>query len=399
MKQNYIYLFLFLFIFISTSCDEIEPEVTDKATTGTPRIKSDFDTDLFRSVISAEPADKNVIISPISVITIMQMILVGAGGNSAAEITSAYGDGFTADEILADGKNFYNWIDTRSGSATIELSNAMFYDQNRFDPLQLYTDQLSENFNTERLKGNFAYEEASLKMINEWVNTKTNTRIPTILNSINPDEVMFLVNALYLKADWLEGFDERRTYDRDFTLSDGSVIQTSMMFTDRVFNNYQDENLHVVELPYKDEEVSMYLIKPLKGNVNELISTFSAGEFSSIKEQLKNERLLLTMPRFEVEYKNEQMVDRLKTLGINEIFTSKANLTKMAEQKNLRVTRVIHKTYITVNEKGTEGAAVTVGEIGLTSMPPQVDFDSPFMFIIADKVTNNFLFMGRISNP
>tara|TARA_B110000971_G_scaffold103579_1_gene106541 strand:- start:2813 stop:3289 length:477 start_codon:yes stop_codon:yes gene_type:complete len=155
----------------------------------------------------------------------------------------------------------------------------------------------------------------------------------------------------------------------------------------------------VVELPYKDEEISMYLIKPLKGDVQNLIAEFSASKFNDIKEQLKKNRLMLTMPSFEVEYKNEQMTDRLKGLGIYDIFENNANLTKMAEQKNLKVSRVIHKTYITVDEKGTEGAAVTVGGIVLTSSPPQVDFDSPFMFIIADNVTNNFLFKVRVSNP
>ncbi|MFT6385129.1 MAG: serine protease inhibitor [Bacteroidia bacterium] len=126
---------------------------------------------------------------------------------------------------------------------------------------------------------------------------------------------------------------------------------------------------------------------------------FSASKFNDIKEHLKKNRLMLTMPSFEVEYKNEQMADRLKGLGIYAIFENNANLIKMAEQKNLKVSRVIHKTYITVDKKGREGAAVKVGGIVLTSLPPQVDFDSPFVFIIADNVANNFLFMGRVSNP
>jgi len=343
--------------------------------------------------------DENIVISPVSVSSVLRMILAGADGNSADEIVQAYGDSLSAEDLLADSKNFNDWLATRNGSSTIELSNAMFYDKNWFSPLSSYVDELADNFNAEEIKEDFSNETEALNTINGWVNTKTKTRIPTILNSINPDEVMFLVNALYLKADWLDGFDERGTFDRDFTLSDGSVIQVPTMSADRVINNYSDQDLAAVELPYKDEEISMYLMKPQDGDVQGLISDFSASKFDAIKANMKKGRLLFSMPKFEVEYKNEKMVGRLEGLGIFEIFKNSANLTKMAEQKNLKISRVIHKTYMTVDERGTEGAAVTVGGVVNTSVPPQLDLDSPFIFVITDKATGNFLFMGRISNP
>ena len=399
MNKCGIYVFLLLLFSLGISCADKIPLVDDEPAVGGSGITSDFDTDLFRSVIGNEPQDKNVVISPISVSSVLRMILAGAEGNSANEIVQAYGDSLFANELLADAKNFNNWLATRSGNPIIELSNAMFYDSNTFNPLPSYVEGLVDNFNTEEIKADFSNQTEALSMINGWVNTKTKTRIPTILSYIDPDEVMFLVNTLYLKADWLDGFDERRTTDRDFILEDGSVIQVPTMTADKFINKYSDEDLAAIELPYKDEEISMYLIKPLQGDVHGLISNFSARKFDAIKDNFKKGRLLLTMPSFEVEYKNEQMVDRLKGLGIFDIFGNTANLTKMAEQKNLKVSRVIHKTYLTVDERGTEGAAVTVGGVSVTSVPPQLDFDSPFIFIIANKTTNDFLFMGRISNP
>jgi serpin B len=143
----------------------------------------------------------------------------------------------------------------------------------------------------------------------------------------------------------------------------------------------------------------MYLFKPINGDLQELLADFSTSKFAMLKEKLTNEDIFISLPKFEVEYENKEMVDRLKDLGIIDIFSEQANLSKMSEMDDLSISRVIHKTFLSVSEKGTEGAAATVVGAINTSSPPSAYFDSPFMFIIADKVTNNFLFMGRVSNP
>ena len=238
-----------------------------------------------------------------------------------------------------------------------------------------------------------------MSSINGWVSEKTNNRIPTLLNSIDPDEVMFLVNTLYIKVDWEKGFVEESTGDRVFTLLNGQVIQTPTMYADRGFNTYSDDDMITVELPYKDEGLSMYLIKPLSGDVNELISRFDEDKMSDILNNSMPERLMFTMPRFEVKYENTEVRKNLNLLGINQIFSGQADLSKMATRNNLAISRVVHKTYITVDEKGTEGAAVTAAGVVNTSLPPQVDFDSPFMFVIMEKTYGEMLFMGRITDP
>ena len=327
------------------------------------------------------------------------MVLLGADGNSATEIVQAYGEDLTADELLADARNFNNWLLTRKGNPVIELSNAIFYDVARFNLLPAHISELNRNFKAEEINADFSNKTESLNMINGRVNTKTKTRIPTILKSINPNEVMFLVNALYLKADWLEDFYERGTSDRNFTLTDGRVIQMPMMFADRLFNNYSNEEVHVVQLPYKGEEISMYFLKPIDGDLQELLADFSTSKGAMLKEKLTNEEIFISLRKFEVEYENKEMVDRLKDFGIIDIFSKQANLSQMSEKDDLIISRVIHKTFLSVSEKGTEGAAATVVGAINTSSPPRAYFDSPFMFIIADNVTNNFLFMGRVSNP
>jgi serpin B len=172
-----------------------------------------------------------------------------------------------------------------------------------------------------------------------------------------------------------------------------------MMFADRLFNNYSNEEVHVVQLPYKGEEISMYFLKSIDGDLQELLADFSTSKFAMLKEKLTNEELFISLRKFEVEYENKEMVDRLKDFGIIDIFSKQANLSQMSEKDDLVISRVIHKTFLSVSEKGTEGAAATVVGAINTSSPPRAYFDSPFMFIIADNVTNNFLFKVRVSNP
>lgn len=400
MKNLSVLVVLTIISLLGAGCEESTPSTPNPST---PNIKmsltSDFSTNLFKTIISQEPEDKNVIISPSSVSSVIQMILQGADGNTADELANALANGESKDDILQSAKEFNTWLNSRNGHAVIELSNAAFYDEKRLNLLPQYEQDLVSNFNATILSQDFSNEEQSLNAINGWVSDKTKTRIPTILDNIASDEVMFLVNALYLKADWKDGFVEQSTRDRDFTLQSSEVVQTPTLFADRTFSNYTDNELVAVELPYKGEEISMFLIKPQSGDVNELIANFDYDTFKAVKEGLAQKRLMFTMPKFTVEYKNETVKDALKVLGIEDMFTSGADLSKMAEQNNVAISRVVHKTFMTVNERGTEGTAVTAAGAVLTSLPPQVDFNSPYIFVLADNKADNILFIGRISDP
>ncbi len=397
MKQYSNLLLTFCCIVLCLGCDE--GTIDNPTPAITMSLTSDFSTNLFKTIISKEPEDKNVVISPASVSSVLQMILQGADGNTAQEIADALAQGESKDNILKSAREFNNWLNTRQGNATIELSNAAFYDHKRLNLLAQYEQDLKSNFDATILSQDFNDKDRSLNAINDWVSQKTRKRIPTILDDIASDEVMFLVNALYLKADWQDGFAEENTSNRDFTLQNGEVVQTPTLFADRVFSTYADNELVGVELPYKDEEISMYLIKPQSGDVNELISTFDYDKFKKVKEGLAQKRLMFTMPKFTVEYKNETVKDALQALGIEDAFSSRADLSKIAEQNNLAISRVVHKTFMTVDERGTEGAAVTAAGVVLTSMPPQVDYNVPYIFVLADNKADHILFIGRISDP
>jgi serine protease inhibitor len=392
MKKLSILLIGFIMINFIHACKE-DPTKPQFSLTG------DFDTKLFKSVLASEPADKNVVISPISISTVTKMIMAGADGKTKEEIIKALDENGNAKELMHQTKTFLDWLDTRRGQPTIALHNAFFYDSKRFVPSKEYTTTLKEQFYAEAFAEDFNDEENALSTINDWVSDKTNTRIPKILENISSDEIMFLLNALYLKADWAQPFDTASTRDGSFTLENGGTIETPFMFADNSFSTYTDQELEALALPYKDNEIAMFFIKPKSGSVNQLIENFDFEQFMKIKENLTEGRNMVYVPRFKVQYDNKTLKNNLEEVGIKDAFTSNADLTKMGDVKNLMVSRVIHKTYLTIDEKGTEGAAVTAGGVAVTSMPPVMRFDSPFLIVLADKASNNLLFIGRISNP
>lgn len=362
-------------------------------------LTGDFDTKLFKAVLASEPADKNVVVSPISFSTVTKMIMVGANGDTKEEIVEALDKNSSEEELIAQTKTFMDWLENREGQPTVELHNAFFYDKNNFIPTKEYTNTLEKQFYAEASPLDFKDKQNALANINGWVNDKTKTRIPKVLEDIKEDEIMFLLNALYFKADWAQPFELDLTREGDFNLENGAITQTEFMYADNTFETYEDQDVEALALPYKDDELAMYFIKPKTGSVNTLINEFDFDRFLQVKENLTKTRYMVYVPKFKVEYENKTLAEYLKEVGIKQAFTSRADLTKMGNIKNLYVSRVVHKTYLTIDEKGTEGAAVTAGGVGVTSLPPRMRFNSPFLIVLADKASNNLLFIGRISNP
>ncbi|PCJ67812.1 MAG: hypothetical protein COA58_01355 [Bacteroidetes bacterium] len=396
MKQiSYTLLTLLVIVFFSSCDDNGEdlptfPEIT---------LNGEFNTDLFKAIVKDEAVNKNVIISPLSISSVVKMILAGADGNTAEEIVKSYGEEASKTALLGESQNLRSWLNTRTGSPVIEFSNVLFYDDKKITPLSSYTSDMASYFDASIKTADFSNTEEALATINGWVNEKTKTKIPTIIEDISQNEVMFLINALYLKADWLTSFPEGRTREQTFVLENGNEQMVDMMNMTAGFNTYRGDNMIAVEVPYKDDEISMYFIQPNSGSINTLISELNSSTLAQINDGKEKERLDLYVPKFKLEYKNENIRKSLEFLGVKQMFSQGADLGLMAEQNNLLVSRVVHKTYLTIDEKGTEGAAVTLGGISVTSLPPSVSFNRPFVIVLADKEMKNILFMGRISNP
>ena len=381
----------------SKGVDTINPNPPDEVET----MSGDFDTDLFKASFSASE-NKNVVVSPFSVKMALSMAAQGANGKTLEEMNKVIGLDETSNEY------FRRLIEdaAKDGDITLNIANSIWLKQGlEFNPA--YMDILDSYYMAQASTLDFA-DPSSKDTINRWVSEKTNGKIEEIIDSIDSSDIAFLINAIYFNANWSVPFEEGFTSKKDFTLLDGSKVKADLMSKTAHLLYQENNEFQAVELPYGENEryvMRVYLPKEdvkfdkfVKGIDKESLQQWG-GDFGSMKG-------VLELPKFKTEYSNS-MKDILISMGIKEAFNSNsADFSKMVtvEGQNVYISEVMHKTYIDVNEKGTEAAAATSIEMSATSAPqPEEMFemivDRPFVFTIDDKESGEILFIGAIINP
>jgi len=375
----------------------VNPNPPDEVET----MSGDFDTDLFKESFSASE-NKNVVVSPFSVKMALSMAAQGANGKTLEEMNKVIGLDETSNEY------FRRLIEdaAKDGDITLNIANSVWLRQGlQFNPA--YMDILDSYYMAQASTLDFA-EPSSKDTINKWVSEKTNGKIEEIVDEIKPLDIAFLINAIYFNANWSTPFEQGLTSKKDFTLLDGSKVKADLMSKTAHLLYQENNEFQAVELPYGENEryvMRVYLPKEdvkfdkfVKGIDKESLQQWG-GDFGSMKG-------VLELPKFKTEYSNS-MKDILISMGIKEAFNSNsADFSKMVtvEGQNVYISEVMHKTYIDVNEKGTEAAAATSIEMSATSAPqPEEMFemivDRPFVFTIDDKESGETLFIGAIINP
>ena len=254
---------------------------------------------------------------------------------------------------------------------------------------------------------NFSDPSAS-ETINQWVDTNTEGKIQKIVSDqIDPATVLFLINAIYFKGTWQREFDPSRTREGAFQLPNGDVKQVPMMRQQRRYPYYRGENFQAISLAYGDGQMRMYIFLPdRESDLNTFLENLNAESWETWMSEFHGQDVSLVMPKFKLEYE-KNLNDTLKVLGMDIAFAPDlADFSRMAPLeilgKNLYIGEVLHKTFVEVNEEGTEAAAVTsVGVVATSVPPPPIPFtiDRPFFFAIRDNQTKTVLFMGAIVDP
>jgi serpin B len=243
----------------------------------------------------------------------------------------------------------------------------------------------------------FASPEA-LAAINDWVSGKTNGRIPRLLDALSPDEVLFLINAIYFKGKWRNAFDAKDTGDGPFHGADGRDRAARLMWQKGDLRYDETEDYQAVDLLYGNGAFAMTVLLPKAGRTPvQLLAGLNPETWSALAGRFHEAEVTLTFPRFKLEY-GRKLKNDLIALGMGIAFGASADLYRIADVRpdRLYITRVDQKTFVEVNEEGTEAAAATAVGIGVTSAPEAVEMkvDRPFVFAIRERLSGAVVFLG-----
>jgi serine protease inhibitor len=358
---------------------------------------NEFALDLLRKTID-EVNDTNVFISPLSVSIALGMTLNGANGDTRSQMETALKmSGLSVDDINEYYKVMQTDLPTIDPKTKLSLANSIWY-KTGFEAKKTFLEINKNYFNAEVRELDFGQKWA-VDTINNWCARKTNNLIKNVLDYIPGDAVMYLINAVYFKGIWKTQFDKDKTFKTDFTNEAGVKIKVNMMQLKDTFAYSEDDFAQYLDLPYGNNAFSMTVLLPKNGKTtNDLLNYMTGEKWTTMISGMTKQEVDVYLPRFTT--KNKFLLNEpLKKMGMTNAFTSYADFTNIADDK-LKISRVIHDTYIDVNEEGTEAAAVTVVEIVKNSMPmnPVVHVNKPFIFVIREKSTGIILFIGKMGN-
>lgn len=363
-----------------------------------------FGPTLLARVNATRGAD-NVFISPLSASMALGMVLNGAAGATYDEMRAALGFGsMTRPEIIAAYRDLISLLRGLDPKVDFRIANSVWY-RDSFSPAvaPVFLSEAKEYFDATTAGLDFA-RPAAVQTINDWVKARTNGKIDSIIDSISQEIVMLLVNAIYFKGDWREGFDKSKTANAPFTTGSGSQVSVPMMHRTDTMRVGQFDGRTVVDLGYGGDAFSMTIVLPRAGeSVNALVANLTPALWSSAVSSLAPGDVELSMPRFALKWEAE-LNDALKAMGMPTAFVAGgADFTRLSPTmgRELYISYVKQKTYVDVNEVGTEAAAVTGVGIGITSVPLRtvVNVNRPFVFAIRERLSGTILFLGKVVAP
>jgi len=352
------------------------------------------------------PTD-NIFYSPLSISTALSMALLGARGKTAEELSSAlhYSSDFSHEQ-------FETLLSTLSSveanSVVLHIANGMFT-QRGLSFLDSFSSGLTNLYSAEAKALNFRWDPNGSRLrINRWIEEKTKSKIKDMLphGSITRLTKAVLVNAIYFKGDWKDKFRPAWTKPGDFKASPEKTLRVNFMFTHRKFPYGQNRDLgfQVLKLPYKGDRLSMVAILPFDENgLDALESKLSAEILLEAVQKTYKTKVKVTLPKFKIK-ETIDLTSKLRLMGITDLFTNDADLSGVTTDVPLKVSEVLHESFIEVDEEGTEAYAVTsLHMIEMLSPRPRPSrifkADHPFFFGIFDDTNQVFLFCGRIAHP
>ena len=380
------------------------PRTLSAAETGLISADNRFAVSLFGEIARQTSRDSNLFISPLSAAMALAMAYNGAAGATQAEMQRVLQlDGMTLDDVDQSYRSLIGLLRGLDPQVAFTLANSVWYDR-RYAPTPEFLDATRTYFDA-RVEGLDFGSPTAAPTINAWVSDQTHGKIPTIVpDPIPPYAVAYLINAIYFKGSWTARFDKGLTRPGTFRLANSAAATVPMMKHGRTVRvGYaRAEGVTVLDLPYGGEAFSMTIALPQDAaGIDSLVQGLTEERWRGWVAALDSGSFEVVMPKFTLTY-GLTMNDVLRALGMPSAFCDAPHpdFTRLNPSGALCISDVRHKTFVDVNEEGTEAAAATSVEISYTSVGPSlVVVDRPFVFAIRERLSGTILFLGRVMNP
>lgn len=397
------FTFFLLLCLVATACSDssVQPDKNDPnlralsaAENQVVKGSNDFAFTLFSNTLNGKTS--NAFLSPLSVSMALAMTLNGASEETALGIleTIDYGD-VTKDSVNQGYKDLTNLLLSMDKKATMGVANSVWY-SDKYQANTTFSKVIEDYYDGTVQAVDFG-DPNSKDAINDWVEDKTNGRISDLLSSIDPEEVMFLVNTIYFKADWTYKFDKSRTRKAAFTTIGGGTRQTDMMSAEAVsLRRLITNDLTLLDIPYGNGQFRFTVLMPHDpAQLSAVVENLSASSLGGMLDASDSMSMALDMPKFAMTWKDDiknTLVEMgMPTQGFPRLLTE--------QQQELEISRIIHQTFLEVNEDGSEAAAATAVGISVTSAGPSFAVNKPFVFMIRENHSGTILFVGQLTDP
>lgn len=365
---------------------------------------NEFGFNLYKNMAQG---NENMMISPVSVSLAMDMAYNGAAGETRTAIAKALNiQGIEVEKLNKNNLALLYLLTTADPKLTLNIANSIWMvDDFKFS--DAFVETVKTDYQADARTLDFS-DPKSADVINKWVKDKTQGNIDQIVTPpIDPETIMFLVNAVYFKGAWTSPFEKDLTTNQSFILADGQTVTVPTMYQSGSFDYLKTADFQALRLPYgEDKQMAMVLFLPNEDvSLSEFQKQLNQDNWSNWMGLFEEKEGSLTLPRFTMEYENS-LNQALTDLGMGIAFKPDqadfSGMTAAGGGGAIHISDVKHKTFIQVDEAGTEAAAVTSVEIGTTSMPVydfELNFDRPFFYAIQDRETGAIVFMGAVFDP
>jgi serine protease inhibitor len=353
--------------------------------------------------INTAQRDSNVFISPLSASLALGMTMNGAANQTADQMRTALQFGTTTQSEINGGyKSLIALLTSLDGGVKMQIANSIWYRQG-FPVRQVFVDTATNYFGAAVRALNFDDVPTSLAAINGWVSSATNGKIPSVLTNIEPQQVMFLINAIYFKGSWRAKFDVTETHPANFFATGNATQSVQLMHRLDSVSYAESATWQAADLPYGNTAFTMTVLLPKTGtDVETLAGSLTPAVWQSVVAALQNRKVDFSFPRLTLKYERK-LNDDLKAMGMIVPFSQGgADFTLLAPPplgNQLYIDFVKQNTFVDIKEEGTEAAAVTTVGVSVTSAPvyPVMRVDHPYIFVLRERLTRTILFMGKIT--